>query len=601
MKDFRIWRSPHSRFGSTVHTLAVPGGGATPDAETITANAAYTDTELAGIAAAGFNAIWVHGLLRDITRQRVFPEFGADADAHVDAMRQLIGRAGAHGIKIFLYMQPPRGIDDRDAFWNGNRDVAGSGTPTDGVIVRSLCTATPRVQEYLRQASRNLVESLPGLGGVILITASEFPAHCWARGGRVADASGHYRQTPIDCPRCSTRDPADSVIEVIRSVRDGIRSVSADTEIMVWNWSWVNYEPDPCPGIIGRLPADVVFMADFERGGEMEILGRRRPVDEYSLAYPGPSPRFVKSVAEAGGRGLRTMAKLQLGATHELGTVPNLPLLFSIYQKARYLRDNPSAGFMGCWNFGNMRTANTAAFNRFLALPSTVARPEAELAAFAAEYFPGCAPDRVVEAWRRFSDAMRSYPFALSFLYSSPLNYAPAYPLKPAPTGSKPCGASWLIEPRGGNLENCLRDFSLSEVIGGLGRLHRQWRSGVVMLEQGLRGCRDAHATEELSNAKCCRHVFRSAWNVFRVYKLRRDWSAARLDAYSAIIRDELSNLQGLLPLLEADPRLGFHAEAAAYMFDPPSVRRKIRNLRRQLGRQQGDNDPNRPKTERKR
>jgi hypothetical protein len=170
----------------------------------------------------------------------------------------------------------------------------------------------------------------------------------------------------INCPRCSKRSPVEIVKEVIDNVHAGIRSVSKEVEIILWNWSWNAYEKDPSPTIINNLPDDVILMAGFERGSKKKILDKFRAIDEYSLSFSGPSVRFKNAAKLAQKRGLKVITKLQVGTTHELATAPNLPLLGNLYDKAKYIRENNLAGFMGCWNFGNMITANTAAFNYFL-------------------------------------------------------------------------------------------------------------------------------------------------------------------------------------------------------------------------------------------
>ena len=52
-------------------------------------------------------------------------------------------------------------------------------------------------------------------------------------------------------------------------------------------------------------------------------------------------------------RGLAVMAKLQVGTTHELSTVPNLPLVDHLYEKLVGAEQLGLAGFLATWNFGN--------------------------------------------------------------------------------------------------------------------------------------------------------------------------------------------------------------------------------------------------------
>lgn len=69
--QYRIWRSPYSRFGG-LNSLRPDD---TTD-ETVTAVDCYTDDVLREIAENGFNAIWLHSVLANITHLDIFPEFG---------------------------------------------------------------------------------------------------------------------------------------------------------------------------------------------------------------------------------------------------------------------------------------------------------------------------------------------------------------------------------------------------------------------------------------------------------------------------------------------------------------------------------------------
>lgn len=580
METIRIWRSPDTRFGELTKKLDSLGD------ETMTADAVYTDKELAGIAKSGFNAIWVHGLLRNIVKSEVFPEFGKYAARHQKNMNSLIARAAKYGIKIFIYMQPPRAIWEGDAFWEKHSDVGGCveecpDRDENIIKLRSLCTSTDKVRKYLKSSAAELAKKLPGLGGVILITASEYPSHCWARRGRVCDAMGHYHDfKATDCPRCSKRKPGEIVSEVLHNICDGIKSVDKSMEIIAWNWSWNMYEKDPSPEIIKSLPRDVIYMADFERGSLKKIAGKDRPIDEYSLSFSGPSERFSKSTSCAKKSGLRIMAKLQFGTTHELATVPNIPLIANVYEKASYARKNNLRGFMGCWNFGNMLTANTAAFNYFLTGSEHKSKKLA-LEAFANQYIPGCDAKKTVEAWLKFSKAMDNYPFSIPFLYASPINYTLAFPLKQEQSDDTPCGRSWQMDKiRGSKLEASLGPYTLDEVIKCLGKLAAEWKKALGLFDAAVKTSRSKHAKDELNTAKVCYHVFRSVWNTYRAWKLTRDWKACKLGEFTKIAKDEAENLAEVLPVLKKDRRQGFHGEAFDWMFTPELVAKKLKSLK---------------------
>lgn len=594
----RLWRSPWSNFNSEDGDLSE---------ETITANAVYTDERLAEIARNGFNAIWVHALLHHVVASKYFPEFGTHANEHVGNLNALVQRAAQHGLQVYIYMQPPRGFDQHDPIWAAHPQTRGAGTSwinSEGEkgMYYAMCTSHPKVKKYIYHSTRDLFRRVKGLGGAILITASEHTSHCYANypaaryqenkvldgadktmfGDAIAEALSRGEMPPLGCARCEQRTPWDVVGEIVKLVRDGAKAASPGAQIIAWNWSWSFYEKDPSPNVLKALPDDVILMADFERGDTKEILGKVRAIDEYSLSFAGPSKRFRDSYKIAIAQKRQVIAKLQLGTTHELGTVPNLPVIGNLYEKARQMRRLRVEGFMGCWCFGNMPSANTAAFNYFLNASRLPSRQKA-LRAFAKEYFIGADAALVAEAWEGFAAAMDSYPFSVPFIYTGPVNYALAYPLLPGPLEGTSTGYSCAVSSRGDDLSACLHPYTLAEVIRGFRQLCTQWKQGAQSLEKGLRGYDGEHARQELANAWVCHHIFVSTLHAFQIYKLRLAWSDDQRPRYRKIISAELKNIKSALAYVEADGRFGWHAEPQAYLFDAESIKRKIRQLEEQL------------------
>ena len=571
---WRIWRSPQSDFAAEpadeVHE------------ETCQAHTVYTDEALSEIAANGFNGIWVHALLHHIVSAEPFPELGKSCRMHREALEILIRRAKKYGIRVFLYLQPPRAIPltEKD-FWRRHADCGGVFYPR--YQARSLCVSEKSVCEWLRNVSAGLAETLPELGGLILITASELPSHCYSHRNKFESA---YM---IDCPRCREREPQDIVIDVIQAVRDGVRRISSDLPIIVWNWSWTMWGlKPPCREIVERLPHDVVLMADFERGGYKDFWKRPRcMINEYALSYDGPSGYCRDIMSLARSRGMRVMAKLQFGTTHELATVVSLPVMSHIFSKALFLRDTPCDGYLGCWNFGNFFSANTVGFNFFLR-DDTPPEEDSALKLFAEHYFPGCDSGKVASAWKKFSQAMFYYPFSNLFLYNGPMNYTLAYRemYTPGPLRGTPCGPSHLSAERGDELASSFeRDgFTAREIYERLERLARSWEDGLADFEQGLASLSSLPARREFGNAVICGCIWESTASTYRVYELRRNWNSSLQEKFLQIARDEIRNLQRALPWVAADKRQGWHAEAHACLFDEKGIQEKIRYLEHLIG-----------------
>jgi hypothetical protein len=575
--------------------------------------AAYPEEYFAQLVENGFNAVWLRGILRNLARTDALPDLGGDDVArHQDALGTVIERAARHGVKVLLYLNEPLCLDGGDAFWKAHPDLRGVSHATGswcmdgGETVAALCTSTPEVRAWLREAARRTFEALPGLGGWFAITASEHLTNCHSHGSKLTAEA-----PPSGCPRCAGRPPLDIVAEILADLHAGTREASSKAYTIAWNWSWEMYAPQPQPALLQRLPRDMVLLLDWERGGTRRLAdGRENFVDEYSLAYVGPSERFMVGCQEARKHGLGVMAKLQVGTTHELATVPNLPLVDNLYAKLKAAEELGLQGLLATWNFGNSFSLNTAAVRRFVRVPARPESPREFVEALAVEYFPGADAAGVAAAVERFSAAMLHYPFDMMMLYSGPANYALAYPLTLEPLSGKPMGPSWMVSERGDDLEPSLRAFKLDDMIGLLGLLVSAWEDGVRLLERALAGCRAPSARTELGVARMVGLCYRSTRNVYRTYKLRlvlsgdtRRGRRAPGEAskavgtangaggpppvadgvgreFRAIVADEIAVLETALPLMGADPRLGFHAECQAYLFDAERVRAKLAQLR---------------------
>ena len=542
--------------------------------------AAYPPEYFDELATAGFNAVWLRGILRHLVDAEPLGTIGDATARHQEALGQVIERARRRGVKVLLYLNEPLCFPSDHAFWRTHAELAGArgdSSMDEWYDTRALCTSTPAVQAWLKNAATALFRALPDLGGWFLITASEHHTHCYSH------CFGAARGAKPDCPRCADRSASNVTAEVIRLLRDGTRAASPTAHCLAWNWSWECLEPDPQPRLVAQLPKDMVILADFERGGWMTMPGgRQKWMDEYSLSYAGPTARFIRLRDEAWRHGLAVMAKLQIGTTHELATVPNLPLIDNLYEKLVRCEAAGVTGILATWNFGNAFSLNTAAVGKF-SRDDDRPGPRLFVERLAAEHFPGADAGKVGEAVERFSATMRHYPFSIPLLYSGPVNYALAYPLTLKPLSKKKMGRSWIMDERGDDLADSLTVFGLEDTVRLFTTMAAEWQDGVAVIEAALAGCAAPEARRELGVARIIGLVFRSTANVYRTYALRRDWPRNRHRQFRAIVKDEIVVLEAALPLVEADPRLGFHAECQGYMFTPALIRKKLAGLRRAL------------------
>ena len=538
---------------------------------------AYPQEYFEELAKNGFNAVWLRAILRDLAPSNVFPTIGHDIARHQNALGTVIERGARHGVKVMLYFNEPLCLPQDNPFWAEHPEVRGASGDSmmdEWPKTYTFCTSTPQVRQFIREGMARVFKDLPSLGGWFTIVGSEHHTHCYshifdgAKGGKP------------DCPRCAQRTPSEVAAQLMTDMRDGTRQSSQSAEMIAWNWAWHILEDDPQRQLLSLLPKDMTVLVDWERGGWRNMpSGKRNWIDEYSLLYVGPSERFEATAEEVRKNGLSLVTKLQVGTTHELSDVPNLPLIDNLYEKLCRVENMGLRGLLATWNFGNMFTFNTAAVGRFV---HTTERPSPHqfVTEVAAEYFPNCDDKGVAAAVGEFTAAMQYYPFDEHLIYWGPINYAMAYPLTSAPLTGKSMGWSWVMHERGDDLEPTLRQFTLDEVIASFDALVAQWRPAIANYAHALAGCKEPQAKLELGVAKMIGCAYRSTANVYKTYKLRKERPADLEAQFAAVAADEIANLEEALPLLKADSRLGFHAECQAYMFSAELVEAKLKALR---------------------
>lgn len=574
---------------------------------------AYPESYLDEIAREGYHGIWLHVVLREVARSHLFPGDPAGIPlgtkgSRIETLNRLVEKAGKFGVKVYLYLCEPRGFRSDSPFWRVHPELKGQPTefrhlgPHSGKYF-ALCSSNREVKEFLRESTFSLFKEVPGLGGLFLITASEHHTHCYSHFPRkmkdphMGDWAREAARQGFSCPRCAVRRPTEVAAEIISLINRGVKSASPEAHVIAWTWSWSILEPDPQKELISLLPRDIILMSDWERGGQKQVGGRRYPVDEYSFSYPGPSPRFKGHLEVARKRGMRVMAKIQIGTTHELVSVPYLPLPFLLAAKMKRLKEFGVDGYLGCWIFGGNVSPMSKLAGKMSRLPQ-VSGPQA-IKEIAQEEFANKSAGAVVRAWRKFSTAWRHYPFSIPLLYYGPMNYAPAYPLSLSDKKVSPL-ASWLPLKRdakghlavGDSLDTWLNPFSAETVIGAFQELWEEWEEGITILREAQdKDSRNQRLEEELNLACHISLSIRSTINIVKFYMaLRRFHKGKKKKAGSRmpvpirkILKEELEIATRDRELAKFDKRLGYHPEAHTHLWILPDLEYKISLLKHTL------------------
>jgi hypothetical protein len=220
------------------------------------------------------------------------------------------------------------------------------------------------------------------------------------------------------------------------------------------------------------------------------------------------------------------------------------------------------------------------------------------------EYLGVKRPDAIIKAWRGFSDAWKKYPTNIPMLYTGPHNDAPAKKMSLRFEGTRP-GRSWQMDAPGDDLSPCLGKtgdadaYTLDQVIDSFSAMASAWNAALPDYENAIVAASSAnadqarHRFEELSTAKMNGLQLHSITNAIAFHRERLRIMAERgltapcdvpLDpGIERVMRGELAVLERALPLVDADPRLGYHIDCGAYKYNGPMIRDKIAGLLRQL------------------
>ncbi|MDO5113689.1 MAG: hypothetical protein Q4E67_04880 [Planctomycetia bacterium] len=374
----------------------------------------YPDGLLQKLRQAGANGVWLHVVLRDLAPGGIFPEWGAGHEKRIANLRKLVERAEQFGIRIYLYINEPRAVE-ADFFNIPGRETM-KGVQRGSHY--SLCTSNPAVRQWLSDSLAYLFREVPGLGGIFTITASENQTNCASHG------------LQAQCPRCSKRDYAEILAEVNAAMEEGVHRSAPDAKVLVWDWGWHGH--GLATDVIAKLPKNVWLMTVSEWGLPIERGGIPAKVGEYSLSAVGPGPRAVQHWEAARQAGLKTAAKVQLGTSWEIASVPYVPALDLVARHCHRLASSGVDGLMLGWSLGGYPSPNLSLPRYFDRTPlPSVEEVLNEMARL--RFGEGAAQARA--GWTQVSTAYEEYPFHISVVYTAPIQMGPANPLYLHPTG----------------------------------------------------------------------------------------------------------------------------------------------------------------------
>jgi hypothetical protein len=536
----------------------------------------YPEGLLARLQECGVNGVWLHVLLRQLAPGgETFPEFGEGHELRLKNLQAMVARAKKYGIDVYLFMLEPRAME-RDFFANRPEMMGASDTLDNNYA--SICTSDPRVRKWMGDSLSHVFREVPGLGGVFTITASEMQSNC------ASHANRH------ECPRCGPRPGAEVIAEVNRTIRDGVHSAAPNAKVITWDWGWNNH--GDAVDMIAVSPKNTWFMSVSEWSLPIERGGVPYTIGEYSLSAVGPGPRATRHWQAAEERGLKRVAKVQLSNSWELSAVPYLPVYDLVAEHCSRLAQRNLDGMMLSWSLGGYPSPNLELAAEFSRQP-TLDR-ETAILALAKKHFGSAAAPQVRQAWRKFSDALREFPFSKGTLYNAPHQFGPANLLFVQPTGRKAGPVCYPYD----DLATWCDPYPTEVLAAQFQKVAQGWAEGLKDLRSAQEKVSQGHkafADSDLDVAEAAQIHYASTTNQVK-FVMKRDALLQKQGStpptqltqeLNSLLEDEIQLAKRLFQLSCKDSRLGYEA-SNHYYYVPLDLVEKCLNcaqLREQYSR----------------
>jgi hypothetical protein len=533
----------------------------------------YPDGLLERLSNVGINGVWLHALLRDLAPGgEAFPEFGAGHEQRLENLRALVERAKRFDIGVYLYFNEPRAMP---AAFFANRPEMGGVREGD---LTALCTSHPAVRQWMGDALAHVFREVPDLGGIYAITASENLTNCASHGGWHS------------CEHCKERSDADILAEVAAVLDEGVHRGSPKAHVLLSDWGWRGH--GEAPDIIARLPKSVWLMSVSEWSLPIERGGIKSTVGEYSISAVGPGPRALSEWKAAREAGLRTGAEIQFNNTCEIASLPYIPVMDLVAEHCRNLVSaaRPDAMLIG-WTMGGYPSPNIQLVGQFDRTPAPSV--ETVLDTMAQERFGPEGAPHARAAWTLMSNAYREYPFHISVVYTSPVQWGPANPLYPVKTGYS--ATMWGLPYD--DLNGWRGPYPPEVFTAQFEKVAQGWQPGIAELQRAVENApaeRRDEAQADLRLARAAAIHFQAVANQAAFVQARDTLADAsitlspeqRQNLRAEIKRrleSEIALARELYTLTREDSRIGFEP-SCHYFYLPLDLVEKVVNCRWLLG-----------------
>ncbi len=508
------------------------------------------DVLLDAYAEQGVNTLFLHAVLSTLSYYPFAPELCEGYEIRRKNLKDLVARAGKRGIKIYLYFDEPRSLPV-DLFERyGHKEIEGRHPKRGGVC---LCLSTDEPKEYLYNATKELFEAIPELGGMLNITWSEYTTHCLSHG-----------RNDCDCPRCKDLPLWELPVLVNNVMHKAVRDAGSDAEVLSYAWGWQGWPQDELEAAMTALHKEIGVIQVSETRKPIERGGVEGVVGDYSISVLGPSPiaeNFLKTAARFGHK---TFAKVQMSCSWEAAMVPYLPVFDLELQHLKNLHEIGTNNYMLTWTHGGYPSITFDMISDYMKSPDTF-----ELDEWYEKQF-GANGKAVHEAIKVFCEGFENYPFSVATMYTSPKNIGPANMWMLEPDNNPSSMVCYAVD----DYEKWIAQYPVDVYLDLFGKVTDAWKRGCEMLEAVAN---DEKTRELLLFAKVATLSF-EADIIHTEYAVAKRELPATKDKMAELIAREREVTKQMLEIIPKSTLVGYEA-SNHYFFTEREYIEKLINL----------------------
>ena len=520
----------------------------------------YSEEYLKRLSATGVNGLWMHETLRNLAEFPFDPSASEGYEKRVKNLKKLTERCKKYGVNIYIYLNEPRSMPKE--FFDKYPELKGHPT-TDGGFC--LCTSKPKVKEYLYNAVKSLAENVPLLKGVMTITMSENPTHCYSKPfGN--NAVGNVDKLTTECPDCALRAPEEVAAEVNNIIAKALKDGNGYTKLIANLWGWADFMKWTDQMIfhgIELLDKDVEVLCVSEFSKKFKRGGVNSQVIDYSISVVGPSEITVKMLKYAKQKGYRIWSKVQVNNSWECSAVPFVPAYDLMVKHIENLKKLGIEGLMLGWSLGGFPGGALSLCS------ATCAKGKVDKKGWYGKAY-GEQGKLVQKAVKGFSKAFSEYPFSINALYFGAQNLACAnmYDLE------RDNRVSTMTCYAFDDYEFWSDPYGIDVYINQYQKLVDKWEKAFALVKDQTG---NANFEELKRSAEGVLLINKATLNFAKFAKYKRDL-ANNKELIIAVIDDEFKVAVNTYNLMAKDAKIGYEI-TNHYFFNRQRVLEKLVNL----------------------